>query len=558
MDSVFECSVCLDVFTAPMTTRCGHSFCNACVRQVRRCPLCQSPVSYDECVPNYQLQAGVEALHPDKRDVVYERLVRRDEAPVVDVTVAIAHAQRTAQQITDAVLFALAGQPVDLPAGVATPDLDEEAEEAVTRRLAREAVARAQENATRAREDAVRARDRAAIVRDAVNAERERLAAERANAATERARVAAERQRVAAERQRSQEHEAELQRERDRERNARDRRADLFRNYGALEDMDGINRLLADGMSLEERDYAGRTLLLRSFGPRPFDGALVRALLNRGADATAIDTGGNTAMHLAAGHSRFDVIVPFLGVHPIDTLNVAGHTALAVAVKRSTTRIVRWLIQHGASPNVGHLLHVAACRTSFDFCRIFLPDMQVDSLDDEGRTPLMLAVHCGGDRVVAGLLEAGASLVARDHRGRTALHWFFGTTAETLAKTEFEGLVPWRFPNVSHARSLPIILAHPRIRELIDEVDDRGHTALAMAACCVRSQGVFTSLLEASVAIDRADGAGRTPLHHAAKVGNVLAVRLLVAAGARKDATDAVGKTPIDYAGAASLKRALA
>lgn len=46
----FTCSICLEVFTNPVSTPCGHSFCQACISsywdgvgsgKVYRCPLCK-------------------------------------------------------------------------------------------------------------------------------------------------------------------------------------------------------------------------------------------------------------------------------------------------------------------------------------------------------------------------------------------------------------------------------------------------------------------------------------------------------------------------------------
>ncbi|CAG02104.1 unnamed protein product, partial [Tetraodon nigroviridis] len=43
----FQCSICLDVFTAPVSTPCGHNFCLSCITSfwslgtVRQCPLCK-------------------------------------------------------------------------------------------------------------------------------------------------------------------------------------------------------------------------------------------------------------------------------------------------------------------------------------------------------------------------------------------------------------------------------------------------------------------------------------------------------------------------------------
>ncbi|XP_071024715.1 E3 ubiquitin-protein ligase TRIM21-like [Oncorhynchus clarkii lewisi] len=47
----FLCSICLDVFTEPVTTSCGHNFCMACIRtywnskDLYQCPLCQEKFS---------------------------------------------------------------------------------------------------------------------------------------------------------------------------------------------------------------------------------------------------------------------------------------------------------------------------------------------------------------------------------------------------------------------------------------------------------------------------------------------------------------------------------
>ncbi|XP_071385664.1 E3 ubiquitin-protein ligase TRIM39-like [Centroberyx affinis] len=45
----FQCSICLQVFTDPVTTPCGHNFCQACIQsvwdssEVCRCPTCEKP-----------------------------------------------------------------------------------------------------------------------------------------------------------------------------------------------------------------------------------------------------------------------------------------------------------------------------------------------------------------------------------------------------------------------------------------------------------------------------------------------------------------------------------
>ncbi|KAM4551929.1 E3 ubiquitin-protein ligase TRIM21-like [Odontesthes bonariensis] len=47
----FLCSICLDVFTDPVTTRCGHNFCKSCITQhwdvnvLYKCPMCKENFS---------------------------------------------------------------------------------------------------------------------------------------------------------------------------------------------------------------------------------------------------------------------------------------------------------------------------------------------------------------------------------------------------------------------------------------------------------------------------------------------------------------------------------
>uniref|UniRef100_A0A3B1J2M1 RING-type domain-containing protein n=1 Tax=Astyanax mexicanus TaxID=7994 RepID=A0A3B1J2M1_ASTMX len=48
----FQCSICLDVFTDPVTTPCGHNFCMVCLREFWnssshcQCPVCKEETAY--------------------------------------------------------------------------------------------------------------------------------------------------------------------------------------------------------------------------------------------------------------------------------------------------------------------------------------------------------------------------------------------------------------------------------------------------------------------------------------------------------------------------------
>ena len=47
--SALKCSICLDTFNAPVITKCGHQFCEDCIRAAlqfkKECPQCREPIS---------------------------------------------------------------------------------------------------------------------------------------------------------------------------------------------------------------------------------------------------------------------------------------------------------------------------------------------------------------------------------------------------------------------------------------------------------------------------------------------------------------------------------
>ncbi|XP_037616397.1 E3 ubiquitin-protein ligase TRIM39-like [Sebastes umbrosus] len=77
----FLCSVCLDVFTKPVTTPCGHNFCSACIQKywdgsdICQCPLCNRTFSQrpelqvntfiSELAAEFKMLAQVKASTPD-------------------------------------------------------------------------------------------------------------------------------------------------------------------------------------------------------------------------------------------------------------------------------------------------------------------------------------------------------------------------------------------------------------------------------------------------------------------------------------------------------------
>jgi ankyrin repeat protein len=130
------------------------------------------------------------------------------------------------------------------------------------------------------------------------------------------------------------------------------------------------------------------------------------------------------------------------------------------------------------------------------------------------------AAAAGGDLALfESIVDKGGGRNARDGQGRTPLHY--------AASRQ----------NIEVARHLIESGAN------VNSVSEGGDTPLHTAA----GKDITELLLDRGASIDARNKAGWTPLHSAAVEADVGKGLVLLERGARKDATDADGKTPYDY-----------
>ena len=125
--------------------------------------------------------------------------------------------------------------------------------------------------------------------------------------------------------------------------------------------------------------------------------ALVRVLVDGGADVNATQVDGMTALHWAVYHD--DAATARLLVHAgadADAGNRYGVRPLALAATNANADIVRLLLEAGADANASLL---------------------------GGETVLMTAARTGSPEAVDALVAHGADPDARERRGQTALMW---------------------------------------------------------------------------------------------------------------------------------------
>ena len=232
--------------------------------------------------------------------------------------------------------------------------------------------------------------------------------------------------------------------------------------------------------------------------------AILAALLDAGADPNA---GASTPLHVAA---RFD------NPAVVSALLEAGADPNA-STSEGWTPLTDWVVSGKNREILPLLLNAGA---------------DIEARVADGVPLLHLAAEFDRPETIVMLVDAGADLNARDNAGRTALHAAAHSTRLTL-------------PRVSVAAAIAALLdagADPDAR------DDAGSTPMQITPGT--GPQVMLALLQANEGSivgnpNEHDEYGFTALHAAARANSPRLIRALVRSGARVDAHDNEGNTPL-------------
>lgn len=336
-----------------------------------------------------------------------------------------------------------------------------------------------------------------------------------------------------------------------------------------------VKAALEQGVSANTRDKYDVPVLNHAVGVtarRPECAAVVRILLDQGADVKLRDPAGETALLAALmGHASEHAIIgsslPLVRLllargSEVNARDKDGWTPLTMLADQfaEQSAVMRLLLEHGAEVNAPgkggpSALVYAARHGHADEVRLLLSHgANLNARDGSGRTALMEAAATEWDResaVLKLLLARGVDRRATDSAGHDAA-WFAASAG-----------YPDRVRLLSGDRSaLQISLDRGLLRMIEDggekgvedllgkgadpdAKDEVGTPALVLAAHKNYAPEPVKSLLDHGARVDEPDSDGKTALMVAAKGYAMKIVNMLLEKGAREDTRDRAGNTPL-------------
>lgn len=339
-------------------------------------------------------------------------------------------------------------------------------------------------------------------------------------------------------------------------------------------------------------------------------GKALKLIIDAGADPTAMDVVGRTALHRALGcKENFEYLQ---NKYPSfkDGIDRKGQTAIMRAISAfrchyDMPRVVKLLVDGGADLSLQDrdgktAFSLAIEKRALEVLKVLIDAGETLSscTKDDCTKILHMALRYQREELVTRLIAAGADVNSKekDKNEKSTLNGHTARCLESIILTyEGEGLIDTDVSgnsplfkslqsekivthliaagadvnfkddngctpllaalNREHLKALDLLLKAGADRTVADNC---GVTALHLAARCrMVPPSVITfaeEQIQQGTSVNVRDHLDRTPLHYAALVGNHRIMKLLISLGADVNAVDVYGKTPVGLSAKCSVK----
>ncbi|XP_059610824.1 inversin-B [Phlebotomus argentipes] len=244
-------------------------------------------------------------------------------------------------------------------------------------------------------------------------------------------------------------------------------------------------------------------------------GSIVKELRSKPEEVRKRDRSNKSALHYCSGQR--DLVA-------------------AASVAMAAPELIESADEDGFTP-----LHLAVIQGNLSLVNLLLANKaDVNALDGEGHSVVHWAIVCGEIEALRSVLTAGADVSTPDINGGSPLHY-----AAQMCGTNFEGKSGQASSKLA-LDILNILLHHPK--SSVDLMDKDGRQPLLWAASAGSEKAVL-ALVKAGARIESCDKDGLTALHCAASRGHTECIDALISlCGAPTDLIDSNGCTALHYA----------
>jgi len=271
-----------------------------------------------------------------------------------------------------------------------------------------------------------------------------------------------------------------------------------------------------------------------------------RGMFQLDTDINAIDSDGNTLLHLCAALNDSSSIEYFLFKGADSEIkNKNGDTALHVAIDCDAFSSAKLLAAVGsnlfARNGKGETALDMALEKDSRYYDIFINEDAASLRYDNGKTLVHYFVLSKNIRGVNACIKAGLPISVKDEDGKSPLDIAFDDLNNSVSVEIAAILIQANAEPVE--TNFSYFQDAVAARNLNLRLDD-GQTPLHLSSIMAH-KAIASYLLENNADTSVQDSSGATPLHEAIRYGNLEIAKMLLDAGANINAKDNLGKTPI-------------